>query len=283
MWAEQVSTSDDQVEDNIVKAEVSGYVIGDPVAEQVESGNVESTNPSLAEPSAVVEPDVQVAEPSVVVEPDVRVAEPSAVIEPDVQVAEPSVVVEPDVRGDTRPLVEEPVSEAVHVDDIPPESSPVAFPTSGSEEAVTAFTETPAGDATPTRLLDPGASPLVAEPLAFPTTDVPTPERVATPTPGPAVTFETSGSPSRTGTPDPDGETKRRRISSQNFQRLARRISITTRRQSSLIIPGIPGLKKDSSKVSTDDTGNDSGSGSIKGDTGKSKLKKEKKEKDRKS
>ena len=244
MWAEQVSTSDDHVEDNIVKAEVSGYAIEDPVAEQDEPGNVELTDPPLVEPSTVIEPDVHV---------------------------------------DTHPPVEESAPEEVSVDDIPPESSPVAFPTSGSEEAVTTFTETPAGDATPTRLLDPvAAAPLVAEPLAFPTVDKPLPEPVASPTPGPAVTFEASVPPSRTGTPDPDSEHKRKRISSQNFQRLARRISITTRR-SSLIIPGIPGLKKDSSKASTEDTGNDSGSGSMKGDTVKSKPKKEKKEKEQKS
>ena len=270
MWAEQVSTSDDHVEDHVedsvVKPEVSGYATEDPVVEQVESDNAELTDPLLAESSVVVEPDV-------------RAVEPSAVVEPDVRVVEPSAVVEPDVLGDTHPLVEEPATEAARVDDIPPESTPVAFPTSGSEEVVTAFSETPAGDTTPVQLPD---APLVAEPLAFPTADEPILEPVASPTPGPAVTFEASVSPSRTGTPDPDSEPKRKRISSQNFQRLARRISVTTRR-SSLIIPGIPGLKKDSSKVSTDDAGNDSASGSSKGDTVKSKSKKEKKEKERKS
>jgi len=259
MWAEQVSTSDDHVEDSIVKAEVSGYAVEDSVAEQVDSGNVELTNLSLAEPSESVNVEL-----------------------PDPSLAEPSAFVEPDVPGDTRPLVEEPTPEAVRVDDISPESSPIAFPTSGSEEAVTASAETPADDATSTRVLDPAAAPLVAEPLAFPTADEPILKPVVSPIPGPAVTFEASASPSRTGTPDPESEPKRKRISSQNFQRLARRISVTTRR-SSLIIPGIPGLKRDPPKGSTDDTGNDSASGSIQGDTVKSKLKKEKKEKDRKS
>ncbi|KAF8886925.1 hypothetical protein BD779DRAFT_541083 [Infundibulicybe gibba] len=69
---------------------------------------------------------------------------------------------------------------------------------------------------------------------------------------------------SHTVTPDPGSEPKRKRISSQNFQRLARRISLSTRRSSSSIIPG---LKRDSSpRVSTDEgagTSNDSPVGSI--------------------
>lgn len=138
------------------------------------------------------------------------------------------------------------------------------------------------------------SSPVVAEPLAFPVTDDTSsqvlPERVVTPIP--AVTFGASvnAPPSRTGTPDPDSEPKRKRISSQNFQRLARRMSLTTRKQSSSSI--IPGLKRESSpRVSTDDgsvrgessTRNESPAGSVKGDGDKTKLKKEKKEKKEKS
>jgi hypothetical protein len=128
--------------------------------------------------------------------------------------------------------------------------------------------------------------PIASEPLDMPD------ERAPTPAAGPSVTFGSSinSPPSRTGTPDPESEPKRKRISSQNFQRLARRISLTTRRQgssSSILtgIPGIPGLgKRDSSpKVSIDEgsraessTGpnmTDSPSDSGKGDD-KPKLKK---------
>ncbi|KAG5646274.1 hypothetical protein DXG03_003870 [Asterophora parasitica] len=125
----------------------------------------------------------------------------------------------------------------------------------------------------------------ISAPLAFPTTEdepEPQPERVETPQ-GPAVTFPAHLETPRTGTPDPESEPKRKRISSQNFQRLARRISLTTRRQSSSIIPG---LKRESPRVSTDagegsSRNGDSPAGSIKGDD-KAKLKKEKKEKNRK-
>ena len=114
---------------------------------------------------------------------------------------------------------------------------------------------------------------------------------------GPSVTFGSSvnSPPSRTGTPEPDVDPKRKRISSQNFQRLARRLSLTTRRQgsSSSIIPGIPGLgKRDSSpKVSIDEASRgesstvrnstDTRADSLKGDD-KSKLLKWKDKKSRK-
>ncbi|KAF8054164.1 mitochondrial half-size ABC transporter [Lyophyllum atratum] len=135
----------------------------------------------------------------------------------------------------------------------------------------------------------------IASPLVFPSSSEPEPEpqpeRVASPQ-GPAVTFPANlNSPSsRTGTPDPDSEPKRKRISSQNFQRLARRISLTTRRPSSTSI--IPGLKRESPRVSTDDGSaraegslkNESPAGSVKGDGDKSKLKKkDKKEKNKKA
>ena len=117
---------------------------------------------------------------------------------------------------------------------------------------------------------------------------------------GPSVTFGSSvnSPPSRTGTPEPDVDPKRKRISSQNFQRLARRLSLTTRRQgsSSSIIPGIPGIpglgKRDSSpKVSIDEpsrgesstarNSTDTPADSLKGDD-KSKLLKWKDKKSRK-
>jgi len=107
----------------------------------------------------------------------------------------------------------------------------------------------------------------------------------------PGVTFVGSP-PLRTDTPDPDAEPKRKRISSQNFQRLARRISLTTRRSgsSSSMIP-IPGLKRsDSPRVSTDEgmraEGSaiaDSPSESLKAGEDKGKLKKkDKKDKGKK-
>ncbi|KAF8891689.1 hypothetical protein BD779DRAFT_1512462 [Infundibulicybe gibba] len=154
----------------------------------------------------------------------------------------------------------------------------VVFPSSGDREDVTSgpFNDEPA--------------PVPTLPLAFPTSDDPVSpqpsELTSTPASPPlAVTFGTNvnAPPSRTGTPDPDSEPKRKRISSQNFQRLARRISITTKRQgsSSSIIPS---LKRDNSpRVSTDEgagTSNDSPAGSI---TDKSKKKDKKEKKDKKN
>lgn len=101
--------------------------------------------------------------------------------------------------------------------------------------------------------------------------------------PTPAVTFGSDVNPSRTDTPDPDSEPKRKRISSQNLQRLARRISISAKRQSSSMIPSISGLKRDSPRVSVDESGRDtdSATGSLKVDD-KGKKKKDKKDKTRK-
>lgn len=137
----------------------------------------------------------------------------------------------------------------------------------------------------------PISSPALASPpVTFPSSD---PEAPAPKSPVPAgVTFEPNVTDSpRTGTPDPDSEPKRKRISSQNFQRLARKISITTRRQGS-VSSLIPGLKRDSSpRVSTDD----GAGGSVRGegsthdsptpsltDKGNKTKKKDKKEKDKK-
>ena len=145
--------------------------------------------------------------------------------------------------------------------------------------------------------IEPSAVP--ATMFAFPTSDEPAETGEPTAVSGPSVTFGTTvnSPPSRSGTPDPEAEPKRKRISSQNFQRLARRLSLNTRRQgssSSIIpsIPGIPGLgKRDSSpKVSIDDPSRGESGGrnsidtpaeSLKGDD-KSKVFKRKDKKSRK-
>src|SRR5260221_4790015 len=96
------------------------------------------------------------------------------------------------------------------VDDTPvafPKANPVVFPTSDSG------------------------------PVAFPgsTSDEAASQKAPSVTQTPGITFaQEVGTPERTGTPDPESETKRKLISSQNFQRLARRISITTRRAGSV-------------------------------------------------
>jgi hypothetical protein len=74
---------------------------------------------------------------------------------------------------------------------------------------------------------------------------------LSTPTQTPAVTFGSEvNTPPRSQTPDPESETKRKRTPGQNLQRLARRISLTTRKEGSAAsLPRIPGFgRKESSK-----------------------------------
>ncbi|KIY66216.1 mitochondrial half-size ABC transporter [Cylindrobasidium torrendii FP15055 ss-10] len=79
----------------------------------------------------------------------------------------------------------------------------------------------------------------------------------------PGVTFE-NGPSDRDGTPNPDTEPKRKRISSQNFQRMARRISISTKRQGSMVSSIIDGLKRtDTPRGSSDEQ-----TGSLRGESG---------------
>ncbi|KAJ7188480.1 mitochondrial half-size ABC transporter [Mycena filopes] len=168
------------------------------------------------------------------------------------------------------PVSEEPL---VQVDDpapsVPESAAPIAFPISEPEVSAAVTASSP-------------------EPFKFPVSEdaaSPEPAAVATPT---GVTFE-PGLASPTSSPDPDAEPKRKRISSQNFQRLARKISLTTRRQgstSSSISSMIPGLKRDKSGDDNSIRGGegsgrnsiDSPTASLTGDKGKGK-KKDKKDK----
>jgi len=59
------------------------------------------------------------------------------------------------------------------------------------------------------------------------------PSVAATPSGGITFSPEVNSPPSRSGTPDPDAGPKRKRISSQNFQRLAKKITMVRRNSSS--------------------------------------------------
>jgi hypothetical protein len=155
------------------------------------------------------------------------------------------------------------------------------------------------------------SAPLQANPVAFPTSDsgpVAFPgtsdeaasQKAPSVTQAPGITFAREvGTPERTGTPDPESETKRKRISSQNFQRLARKISVTTRRAGSVSgIPILGNFRRDatpsasSSAPAQAQTDNDvakasseSPAASIQSETAKDKEKekdKDKKEKEKK-
>ncbi|PPQ99711.1 hypothetical protein CVT24_009694 [Panaeolus cyanescens] len=277
MWTNQISSTSEPVdkasETSSKQEEVQGYVVE---ATQAEASSSSSSHHEVQEKSVLDNASLQaenVAEgPTDVVEQREELAAeraPSEALVPSVTEVAPV-----EAEAATNP---EPVSP----------TNAIAFPSSTDdvEEA-----EKP-------------SEPLVAfpasstAPISFPVTDEPeTMESTAVeapkspPAPGLAVTFgENVNTSPRTGTPDPESEPKRKRISSQNFQRLARRISITTRRQSSTsIIPNI--LRREASpRVSVDDptsrgegsssnVNTDSPAGSIKGEEAKPK-KKDKKDK----
>ncbi|KAJ3788636.1 mitochondrial half-size ABC transporter [Lentinula aff. detonsa] len=217
MWADQISASEEPAPSiNSVKHEVSAY----------------SAGPSESTEEVVLPTEPVDAETSL----DVPARAETDLEEPVMVATEPESQPEPELM-----LTEEPASIAP--EQVAPSPNPIAFPSAEPQEE-------PVGS--PDITSEP-TSPVVAFPISDETQST-THSIPATPTPA-GVTFEASTSP-RTGTPDPDAEPKRKRISSQNFQRLARRISISTRRQGSVasIIPGISGLKRDSSpRVSVDD------------------------------
>lgn len=220
--------------------------------------------------------------------------------------AAPASAEEPEISDKNADGLEKPVESAAELKEdkaeetstaatkSAPETQPIAFPSSApvEEEESQQIRESPKKSPISLENSDGDKSEIAAPaPIAFPGES--TPEKPQGPSP-PAVTFGASAfSPPRTGTPDPESEPKRKRISSQNFQRLARRISLTTRRQNSVtsILPDI--LKRDSSpRVSTDEgtsprgegsstVVSESPAGSLRGEE-VPKLKKSKKEKKRK-
>ncbi|KAG6832499.1 hypothetical protein H0H87_001424 [Tephrocybe sp. NHM501043] len=267
MWADQVSASDDRIslDDASTKKEVSGYSAVEESEAQAELEAIAA----LEAPETVPPTDTLVAEAETDIAPHAETdlvdfpSDPTPAVEP--------VVSEQEESAPSSPPIHSPIP-------ITPVIAPLAFPSSEEPE------------------------PELPVPEIQSQLETPQPERISTPQ-TPAVSFPAhlTTPPSRTGTPDPESEPKRKRISSQNFQRLARRISLTTRRQSSSSsiipgissIPGISGLKRgESPRVSTDDSSQraegtprtESPAGSIKGDGENKKLKKkEKKEKNRKS
>ncbi|KAI0072708.1 hypothetical protein K474DRAFT_338651 [Panus rudis PR-1116 ss-1] len=273
MWADQISSSDAA---SAHKKDVSGYSV-----------DQDDERATKAEPDA----DVPAKAPSVATATQV-VHEPSE----DVVEAAPA--------GET--AGEGAVEQDKEVVQPADQAAPVAFPTSEDGPSTTAFptTEPSAGDAAP---------------VAFPTSDSPAPVSfpgspddsasqragsVAERAQSPGVTFDNLATPPRTGTPDPEQDGKRRRtLSTQGMQRLARRISISGRRQgssaSNILTSAIQGLKREGTTSSGKDNDStkgsdiarpstelskDSPSASVQSDLGgRAKSKKDKKEKKRKS
>jgi ATP-binding cassette subfamily B (MDR/TAP) protein 6 len=201
---------------------------------------------------------------------------------------EPTPAAEAAVEAETPDAPDAPqehVASGVFVDI--PEAVPATL--ASTEEAADEPPPLPAKEP----VIPPSDGVATTTPLAFPTSEdtasqKATSERIPLQTAG-GVTFGDSvnSPPSRSGTPDPDAEMKRKRTTSQNFQRFARKISLTTRRPGSGTV--IPGLKRESSLTTqgthagagegTAGDSTDSATASVQSDIGKAKSKKDKKEK----
>lgn len=306
MWADQVSSSD--AASSHKKDLVAGYSVEadeePPFKPEVDSGTFDVSADPTSESAENANGDVPPTE------------EDPAPPAPETLQEAVELSVDPEVLPEAAPApptAEETGSETAPGAEPPaPEAAPVAFPT--PEEDPAPVTSPSVGSSDPVSFPS-SESPA---PITFPTSDSPAPvafpgspgseggasrstpsltvpERASTP----GVTFQNVATPPRVGTPDIDQDGKRKRtLSTQGIQRLARRISLSGRRQgsaSSILVNAIPGLKRErdrerereSARASTDDnsargegsTAKDSPPASVQSDIPKTKSKKEKKDK----
>jgi hypothetical protein len=212
MWADQITAAGGLPVDGGPREPVSGYQMDDaipssdkPVTADIDAAPTQDTaEPQTEAPEAPTE-DTAPAQDTVLEQTGAQ-----DLLSPDRSAAAAVAGTEVDDAATTTNrssnLGGGPVSDAA-----PSKANPVAFPTSDST------------------------------PIAFPTStsDETASQKAPSTTQTPGITFAQGVStPERTGTPDPESETKRKRISSQNFQRLARRLSVTTKRAGS--VSGIP-------------------------------------------
>lgn len=295
MWAVQVQGIEDATSSHTNQKEaLSGYSV-----EEAPSTKEVDTAPADADVLAVPEPAP--VDAHVVANGELVQAEESG------ETAEP----EESGTGAESVLVEAPASGAVdspvafstaEVTEEPSEivegAAAVAFP--GSEDPETQGEEVPAapsGESAAALAFPVSESPA---PVAFPMVAddaqsqraMSIPERAQTPQ-ATGVTFQDVQTPSRSGTSgSPDPEAKRRRtLSTQGIQRLARRMSVSRRQDSASSIPKmagsfIAGLKRESTSGSKDDSSTkdnrESPNASVSSDIGiktKKLSKKEKKDK----
>ena len=288
MWADQVSSTDDPVlsiSGTGVKGEVSGYIVDPEETKLEETKQDEAMREEAKQDGTKQEETKQEETKKDETKHDEAMREETKQDKP--QQEKPQ-----DIAEILNPITF-PVSLVAESVDVPVEEEQVKLDV---PLAVAAVGEDPLPQSEPVDDIDtPNTAPIIPVPVnlqpsvttvEFPATSkTPQPEMRRSDSPvsfTPAVTFGVSSPPSRTGTPGPEDEGKRKRISSQNFQRLARRISLSTRRQGS-ISSIIPGLKRsESPRASTDDNDTraegsttDSFASSVKGDDkGKSKSKK---------
>ncbi|KAL1735633.1 hypothetical protein EV714DRAFT_243749 [Schizophyllum commune] len=259
MWADQVAASET---DHEVTIDIKDLKSKEEPGYDVEQE--EQPQPTTTHEEPAVSTDATAAEPA---------GEPSA----------PSHHTAPSEPQDEPAAHDQPSEGAsTAAPEVPPKdaevSAPVAFP-SADTESVAHAPEASAGEA-PAPVAFPGSDDTASQAQSEAA-----PAAAATSTPG--VTFDPTvdNTPSRTDTPDPDAEPKRKRISSQNFQRMARRISITTRRGTTSIIPTLKRNESTNSPRGSTDEGpsvrsdTESPAGSLNQKERKKIIKKEKKDK----
>ncbi|KAI0915776.1 hypothetical protein AcW1_003720 [Taiwanofungus camphoratus] len=289
MWAAQIQGTEDAASSHSHQKEhISGYSVEEPSL-KVEADSAQEELPVVVD---TVAQDVSTLDAHEVVAAELSQAEENAaaeivqeqvVEEAPTEVAAGAAVAFPSSDPETASApteIEPGIEDSVAVISDP--SSAVAFPSSDGQATPDANGGTPvafpAADS-------PG-------PIAFPgsSDDLASQHGVSTPqTPQTAgVTFQDTQTPPRAGTPNPETEGKRKRtLSTQGIQRLARRISTTRRQESSSSIPKMAGifsgLKREGTSASKDDNSSrdarESPTASVSSEIGKAKSKKKEKEK----
>ncbi|KAF8335769.1 uncharacterized protein EI90DRAFT_3047074 [Cantharellus anzutake] len=211
MWAEQIKVdhSEDLIHLNETEQQADGYIV--PEEAQVEPLEAPVEPEPFAEPSAIKEieqvdqPREDIASSPKSTTEFIREELEPPKVTPEISEApkdeesKQELIAEGLSSGGaaaTEPVIESPVAS--------PFSAPVAFPVSDDASSVK-VTDSPALE--PARpSLEPDAASISA-------------------VQSPGIKFAQTESP-RTGTPEPTDEGKRRRVSSQNFQKIARRISL---------------------------------------------------------
>ena len=219
MWADQITAAGGLPVDGGLREPVSGYQIDNdiPLSDKPVTADIDAApTQDTAEPQTEAPEAAALAQDTVL---ERTRPQDLLSLEGSAAAAVAGTQVDDAATTNRSSLGGGPVSDAG-----PSKANPVAFPTSDSA------------------------------PIAFPTgtSDETASQKAPSATQGPGITFAQGVStPERAGTPDPETETKRKRISSQNFQRLARRISVTTKRAGSISgIPILGNLRRDTTSGS---------------------------------
>ncbi|TCD69265.1 hypothetical protein EIP91_008200 [Steccherinum ochraceum] len=243
MWADQVSSSD--TASSHKKEPVTGYSVGqdDVSVVKTETEGVADVNPVVAEEAAAETHEAQTEADTP--GPVVDEATITPVSFPTSEDPAPAEALEGDATAPvTFPSAEEAPAPVAFPSEDAPVTPPVAFP---ATESGTPFAFPTAESAAPVTF--PGSDEAASQHAPS----------LADRGGSPGVTFQNAPTPPRTGTPDmsQDDGKRRRTLSTQGIQRLARRISVSGRRQGSvagsIIANAIPILRRENTNASKDE------------------------------